>query len=87
VSCATLPIGLRADTSSIAAGAFCTLFLARPNPELTEVPRWPKHIKTPDICVVCNTKEGDPLECERCDMPYHLGCIDPPLDVSSLDPT
>ncbi|KAI9634109.1 regulator of chromosome condensation 1/beta-lactamase-inhibitor protein II [Dioszegia hungarica] len=67
------------DVIDIAAGAFCTLFLAHPNAALTEISRWPVHVRTPDICIVCKIKTGDPLECERCDMPYHLGCLNPPL--------
>nr|XP_031861731.1 uncharacterized protein CI109_002963 [Kwoniella shandongensis]KAA5528803.1 hypothetical protein CI109_002963 [Kwoniella shandongensis] len=70
------------DVIDVAGGAFFTLFLARPNAALSDLTRYPEHIDSASICVVCNEdKDGvDALECERCDQPYHLGCLDPPLD-------
>ncbi|RXK40549.1 hypothetical protein M231_02201 [Tremella mesenterica] len=71
----------------VAAGPFHTLFLAKPSAELSELPRWPLHIESPDLCVVCDEdsdEKGDPLECEKCDWPYHISCLDPPLpDIPS----
>lgn len=88
----------------IAAGQNATLFLARPNQKLSDLPRHPEQVDTPETCVVCNKETGDddsPLECEKvnlylilvhpqnasetywCEYPYHLGCLDPPLDAVS----
>lgn len=30
-------------------------------------------------CVECFRKEEVPIRCEKCNAPYHLGCLDPPL--------
>ena len=72
-------------TSSIAAGAFFTLFIARTGPALGDLTRWPEEIKSSDVCLVCRkkqVKDDDPLlECERCEDGCHLGCLDPPLTV------
>jgi uncharacterized Zn finger protein (UPF0148 family) len=41
------------------------------------------HIASASLCLVCNTHRNDddlPLECEKCDQPYHLDCLTPPLD-------
>jgi len=72
------------DVFQIAAGQNTTLFLARPNQKLSDLPRHPEHVDAPETCVVCNKETGDddsPLECEKCEYPYHLGCLDPPLDA------
>ena len=47
------------------------------------LPRFPPTVESPDICVVCNEDKPDesPLECERCEHPFHIGCLDPPLDA------
>jgi hypothetical protein len=37
------------------------------------------HQGTKDYCVVCGDG-GDLLVCDRCDDPYHLGCLNPSLD-------
>lgn len=37
------------------------------------------HQGTKDYCVVCGDG-GDLLVCDRCDDPYHLGCLKPSLD-------
>ncbi|EKC99494.1 hypothetical protein A1Q2_06226 [Trichosporon asahii var. asahii CBS 8904] len=68
-------------THSIAAGAFFTLFLARPNQQLEDRPRYPVTVESEDVCLVCH-EEGDEsllLECQKCDEPYHCGCLTPPL--------
>ncbi|KAH7919448.1 RCC1/BLIP-II [Leucogyrophana mollusca] len=69
---------------SVAAGAHTTLFLAKPNDKFSDLPRHPLEVDAPDLCVVCNKDNGDDdpaLECDKCDHPYHLGCLDPPLDA------
>ncbi|KAL1412746.1 hypothetical protein Q8F55_000493 [Vanrija albida] len=71
------------DVIDVAAGCFFTLFLAQPTDELSDLPRYPEHIESADVCLVCNEFQGEDevqLECERCDEPYHPGCLDPPLD-------
>jgi hypothetical protein len=71
------------DVIDIAAGQNTTLILARPNAKLSELPRHPFEVDAPPLCVACEkeTEDDDPLECEKCDYPYHLGCLDPPLDA------
>ncbi|KAH7910251.1 regulator of chromosome condensation 1/beta-lactamase-inhibitor protein II [Hygrophoropsis aurantiaca] len=69
---------------SIAAGAYTTLFLAKPSDKLSDLPRHPFEVDAPELCVSCNKDNGDDdpaLECDKCDHPYHLGCLDPPLDA------
>ncbi|KAF8514474.1 RCC1/BLIP-II [Gautieria morchelliformis] len=71
------------DVLSIAAGQNTTFFLAKPNEKLSDLPRHPVQLDgVPQACVICEEDRGDedsPLECEKCDSPYHLGCLDPPL--------
>jgi len=72
------------DLFQIAAGQNTTFFLASPNEKLSNLPRHPEEVEAPDVCVVCNEDKGDddpPLECEKCDFPYHLGCLNPPLSA------
>lgn len=54
--------------NSIAASQNTTFFLARPNEKLSDLPRHPEAVDSPDECVVCNTDRGEddsPLECEK----------------------
>ncbi|GAA99083.1 uncharacterized protein L969DRAFT_87130 [Mixia osmundae IAM 14324] len=49
----------------------------------SQLPRWPETPDTPDICIVCKEDRGEtdpPLECDRCEYPYHLSCTDPRLE-------
>ncbi|KIR62535.1 hypothetical protein I314_03480 [Cryptococcus bacillisporus CA1873] len=71
------------DMIDVAGGAFFTLFLARPNSALSDLDRYPIHINSASLCLVCNTdhEQDAPLECERCDQPYHIGCLSPPLSA------
>ncbi|EIN06350.1 RCC1/BLIP-II [Punctularia strigosozonata HHB-11173 SS5] len=72
------------DVFQIAAGQNTTLFLARSNEKLSELPRHPEEVDPPEVCVVCNDDKGEDvplLECEKCDHPYHLQCLDPPLQA------
>nr|XP_019010360.1 uncharacterized protein I206_04829 [Kwoniella pini CBS 10737]OCF49141.1 hypothetical protein I206_04829 [Kwoniella pini CBS 10737] len=69
------------DVIDVAGGAFFSLFLAKPNSALSEIDRYPEHIESPSICLGCNeSKDDDPMECEKCDSPYHPECLTPPLD-------
>jgi len=48
------------------------------------MPRHPEEVDAPSFCVICNKDTGEddsPLECDKCDAPYHLKCLDPPLDA------
>ncbi|KAK6909384.1 hypothetical protein I203_103401 [Kwoniella mangroviensis CBS 8507] len=68
------------DVIDVAGGAFFSLFLARPDAALSELDRYPEHIESPTICLACNEeKDDDPMECEKCDSPYHPECLTPPL--------
>ena len=76
----------------IVAGQNTTFFLVRPPAQgdsktkeeaWAALPRFPPTVDSPEICVVCSEDKPDesPLECEACEHPYHLGCLDPPLDA------
>lgn len=70
------------DIFSVAAGAHTVYFLARPNDGLSDLPAYPDVHDQPETCVICNTEKGEedsPLECEKCEKLYHLGCLNPPL--------
>ncbi|TCD61797.1 hypothetical protein EIP91_007883 [Steccherinum ochraceum] len=72
------------DVIQLAPAQNTTFFLAAPNEKLSDLPRHPLDMEAPELCVVCNKDLGDedsPLECEKCDNPYHLKCLDPPLDA------
>ncbi|GBE86634.1 predicted protein [Sparassis crispa] len=72
------------DVFQIAAGQNTTFFLAGPNEKMSNLPRHPVDVDAPELCVLCNKDNGDddaPLECDKCDHPYHLNCLDPPLDA------
>ncbi|KAG8975027.1 hypothetical protein FRC05_006450 [Tulasnella sp. 425] len=68
------------DVFNIAAGQNTTFFLASPGG--AELPRHPEEVDHPELCVVCSKDLGEDeleLECEKCDSPYHLKCLNPPL--------
>jgi hypothetical protein len=68
----------------IAAGQNTTLLIAKPNEQLSELPRHPVDVHPPEVCVKChqdNDEDDSLLECDKCDSPCHLGCLDPPLDA------
>ncbi|PFH46297.1 hypothetical protein AMATHDRAFT_51137 [Amanita thiersii Skay4041] len=69
------------DVFDIAAGQNTTVLLARPSDKFAEMPRHPTEIDPPQVCVGCEMDHGDPLECDKCDSPWHLECLDPPLDA------
>ncbi|KAG2143761.1 regulator of chromosome condensation 1/beta-lactamase-inhibitor protein II [Suillus bovinus] len=72
------------EVISVAAGQHTTLFLAKPNAKFSDLPRHPLEVDAPELCVVCDKDNGDDdpaLECDKCDHPYHLGCLDPPLEA------
>jgi len=70
------------DVFDIAAGQNTTFLIASPNELLSELPRHPADIESPELCLKCHTDRGESepvLECEKCEHPYHLGCLTPPL--------
>ncbi|RDB27916.1 Protein RCC2 [Hypsizygus marmoreus] len=70
------------DVFDIAAGQNTTLILARPNDKLSDLPRHPVELDVAPLCVTCGKEKGEddsPLACDKCDSPYHLGCLNPPL--------
>lgn len=66
----------------VAAGQNTTVLIAQPNEKMSDLPRHPD-VDAPEICVVCNREREDsePLICDKCDFPYHTGCLNPPLDA------
>ncbi|OJT07597.1 Protein RCC2 -like protein [Trametes pubescens] len=72
------------DVLQIAAGQNTSYILAHPNDKYSDLPRHPAEIDVPDFCFVCEKDNGDDdplLECEKCDYPFHLKCLSPPLDA------
>ncbi|EMD39122.1 hypothetical protein CERSUDRAFT_46878, partial [Gelatoporia subvermispora B] len=70
------------DVLQIAPAQNTTFFLAKPNEKLSDLPRHPLEVEAPEACVVCGQDTGDDdplLECEKCDYPHHLKCLDPPM--------
>ena len=68
------------DVVDIAAGQNTTVLLVRSSDTFSEMPRHPVEVEPPEACVGCGRDYGDPLECDKCDGPWHLECLDPPLD-------
>ncbi|KAI0078717.1 RCC1/BLIP-II [Panus rudis PR-1116 ss-1] len=71
------------DVFRVSAAQNTSLFLAHPSDKLSDLPRHPLEMEAPELCVICSKDNGEddsPLECDKCDNPYHLGCLDPPLD-------
>ncbi|KDN46969.1 RCC1/BLIP-II [Tilletiaria anomala UBC 951] len=73
----------------VAAAQNTTFFLARNQGDAyANLPRFPEQVDTVvQDCMVCGRNDedaqaqrGDLLECEKCDGPYHLQCLHPPLD-------
>ncbi|OCF44659.1 hypothetical protein I317_01546 [Kwoniella heveanensis CBS 569] len=69
------------DVIDVAGGAFFSLFLAKPNEALEDLTRFPEWVPSDSNCMVCGDDDsaGVQLECEKCEQPYHLFCLDPPL--------
>ncbi|EDR07538.1 uncharacterized protein LACBIDRAFT_250496, partial [Laccaria bicolor S238N-H82] len=72
------------DVFDIAAGQNTTLLLAKPNEKFDDLPRHPEDVDAPLFCVKCGQDNGEddsPLECDKCDSPWHLSCLTPPLSA------
>lgn len=67
----------------VAAGQNTTFFLTSNENETkySDLSRFPEEIESPDICITCGKQDDESvtLECEKCDRPYHLTCLSPPL--------
>ncbi|KAI5829310.1 RCC1/BLIP-II [Schizophyllum commune Tattone D] len=74
---------LEVDVIDVAAGQHTTLFIARPSDELSDRPRHPFDVDAPEACLGCGkaSEDDELLECEKCDAPYHLTCLNPPLSA------
>ncbi|KAF9524401.1 regulator of chromosome condensation 1/beta-lactamase-inhibitor protein II [Crepidotus variabilis] len=71
------------EVFDIAAGQNTTVFIARPSNKFSDMPRHPEEVEAPERCIICNKDHGEddsPLECDKCDAPCHLKCLDPPLE-------
>lgn len=72
------------EVFDIAAGQNTTLLLAKPNEKFSDMPRHPEEVDASSHCVKCSRDNGEddsPLECDKCDSPWHLKCLDPSLDA------
>jgi ribosomal protein L37AE/L43A len=55
-------------------------------PAYSDLPSFPEATPQQETCLVCNKGEDSKnesnslLECEKCEEPWHLQCLDPPLD-------
>jgi hypothetical protein len=70
------------DVFAIAAGQNTTFFLAKPNSKMSDLPRHPIDVNPPSACIACSKDDGEDdeaLQCDKCDHPYHLKCLEPPL--------
>ncbi|KAN0062784.1 hypothetical protein ACQY0O_004980 [Thecaphora frezii] len=68
----------------IGAGQNTTYYIARNlGATYAELARFPEIVPSSDHCVVCNSDASSDdnalLECEKCENPWHLQCLDPPL--------
>ncbi|PWN41029.1 RCC1/BLIP-II [Ceraceosorus guamensis] len=70
----------------IAAGQNTTYYIARNQGETySELPRFPEVVPSSDHCLKCSREESAQgsedvlLECEKCENPWHLKCLSPPL--------
>lgn len=67
----------------VASAAATSFWLVKPNKAYTNLPRLPRETHSSDACLVCHSAQDDDeatlLACDRCENPYHLGCLDPPL--------
>ncbi|KIY70128.1 RCC1/BLIP-II protein [Cylindrobasidium torrendii FP15055 ss-10] len=66
---------------AIAAGQNTTAILAEPSEKMSELQRHPE-VEAPENCVNCEQEisGSEPLLCDKCDYPYHLKCLNPPLE-------
>ncbi|KAH6915623.1 regulator of chromosome condensation 1/beta-lactamase-inhibitor protein II [Coprinopsis sp. MPI-PUGE-AT-0042] len=67
------------EVFDIAAGQNTTILLVHPNDKFSDLPRHPEDVQPPTVCGGCKKDDGDPLECDKCDAPWHLHCLKPAL--------
>lgn len=68
----------------IAAGQNTTFYIARNMGQAySDLPRFPESVSSLETCLICgldaSTEDNALLECEKCENPWHLQCLDPPL--------
>lgn len=70
---------------AVAAGRHTSFWLVEPDQAYSELPRFPETIVSSNTCLACERVTEDDeatlLECGRCENPYHLSCLDPPLST------
>jgi len=89
VKSATKPVEIQPlkgiEILDVAGGQNTTYFIAKPSDKTSDLPRHPDEVEHADGCVVCRKDEegadNPPLICEKCDNPYHIKCLDPPLSA------
>lgn len=69
----------------IASGRHTSYWIVEPDPSYADLPRFPDYVASSSVCLVCQ-RGGDEddatlLECGRCENPYHLACLTPPLEA------
>ena len=67
-------VGLR--EISVAAGAFFTVFIARPNDALEHLPLYPEDVASYDGCIEClQYREGQaPVMCDKVKSTFYSHC-------------
>lgn len=72
----------------VAAGLGTTFYITRNlGDAYAELPSHPPAQQSQETCLICNKGEDEDdtsnalLECERCEEPWHIQCLDPPLDA------
>ncbi|KAI0316141.1 RCC1/BLIP-II [Amylostereum chailletii] len=72
------------DVYDVIAGQNTAYYLVTPNDKYSDLPRHPVDLEAPEECMLCGKDNGEhdsPLACDKCDSPYHLGCLTPPLSA------
>lgn len=65
----------------VASAAHTSFWLVEPGKAYGELPRLPHAVDSADACLVCHAvdDEAQLLACDKCENPYHLGCLRPKL--------
>ncbi|TFK95198.1 RCC1/BLIP-II [Pterulicium gracile] len=73
------------EVIGIAPSQNSTIFLAVPSDKFSELPRHPEDVDASQHCKICSEDDRDDsdtsLQCDKCDDPYHLRCLNPPLST------
>ncbi|WFD41079.1 uncharacterized protein MJAP1_004072 [Malassezia japonica] len=65
----------------VASAAHTSFWLVEPGKAYGELPRLPHAVDSADACLVCHAADDEAqlLACDKCENPYHLGCLRPKL--------